>query len=369
MTKPGHVQRPTSRDVARLAGVSQTTVSFVINQVEAPGISEETRARVHQAIAALDYHPHEGARSLSRRATRGLGVAIPDAHNPHYLEIAEGIEAYAESQGYSVFLAITNFEVSRERRCLQWLKQQRVDALILSSSTGGALAGEVEALRDQGHEIVALGWHLPDPNTPGLAITVGRGEQLIVEHLATLGHRHIGYIYGVADQAIFGLRLQACLAAQRGLGLPVVDAWVRRCGPTAAEGYQATRDLLAACAGGERPTALIAVNDLLAAAVLAALHTEQIAVPTAMSVASFDNTQLAAYTVPPLTTIDADARALGAHVARVAIDRLAGRGHIPAQAEGPARLVVRGSTGPPPAHHGRQPTGKEVSVQQSTAAF
>jgi DNA-binding LacI/PurR family transcriptional regulator len=346
MRKATDVKRPTSRDVARLAGVSQTTVSFVMNKVEAAGISEETRARVHEAIAALDYHPHEGARSLSRRATRGLGVAIPDAHNPHYLEIADGIEGYAQSRGYSVFLAITNFDVGRERRCLQWLKQRRVDGLILSSSTGAALVEEVQALRDQGHEIVELSWHLAGPHTPGVESAIGRGERLVLEHLATLGHRQIGYIYGVASHAVFGLRLETCLAVQRALGLPVVDAWIRRCGPTAGDGYRATHDLLAACADGTRPTALIVVNDLLAMAVLSALHTLGIDVPAQMSVASFDNTQLAAYTVPPLTSVDADARALGAHVARLTIDRLAGVQRLATDGETPARLVVRGSTAP-----------------------
>jgi LacI family transcriptional regulator len=338
--------------VARLAGVSQTTVSFVLNDVSTASIPEETRARVRAAIAQLDYHPHEGARSLSRRASRGLGVAIPDARNPHYLEIAEGIEDFAASQGYSVFLAVTNFDLDRERRCLHWLKQQRVDALILSRSTGGALADEVRTLREQGHEIVELAWADQVPEgAEDVDGVLERGARLVVEHLVALGHRRLGYIYGVANPVVFGRRLESCLAAQRDLGLPVVEAWVRRCGPSAAEGYRATQNLLAECAGAERPTALIVVNDLLAMAVLAALHSAGVAVPAQMSVASFDNTQLAAYTVPPLTSLDPDARALGRHVARRAIGRLSGA-QRPApedEAEAPARLVVRGSTGPPPA--------------------
>jgi len=122
--------RPTSRDVARLAGVSQTTVSLVINEVPTVSITEETRSRVRSAVVQLDYHPHEGARSLSRKATRTIGVAIPDAGNPHYMEITEAIEAYAEARGYSIVLIVTNYDLACERRCLRWLKQQRVDALI-----------------------------------------------------------------------------------------------------------------------------------------------------------------------------------------------------------------------------------------------
>ena len=129
-------KRPTSRDVARLAGVSQTTVSLVLNNVAGAAITPETRARVREAIAALDYHPHEGARNLSRRATRTIGVAIPDAGNPHYLEITEAIEAYAAARDYSIVVIVTNYDIHRERGALRWLKEQRMDALIVCTSTG-----------------------------------------------------------------------------------------------------------------------------------------------------------------------------------------------------------------------------------------
>jgi DNA-binding LacI/PurR family transcriptional regulator len=333
-------KRPTSRDVARLAGVSQTTVSFIINDVPTVAITPETRARVQQAISALDYHPHEGARSLSRKATRTIGVAIPDPGNPHYLEISEAIEAYAAERGYSTVLIVTNYDIERERRCLQWLKQQRMDALIVCTSTGQTIEQEIRAARDQGYQVTTFLENVMPP--------AGAGEHLVLEHLVELGHRRIGYIYGVADMEMFGDRLRSCLRIQAEMGLLVVEDWVARCGPSIDAGYQATQSLLARCSGGDAPTALIVVNDLLAMGVLAALHAAGIGVPAQMSVAAFDNTRLARYTIPPLTSVDPQAHLIGENVARIAFDRLSAPDRLPAHGETSARLIVRASTGPAP---------------------
>ncbi len=329
-------KRATSRDVARLAGVSQTTVSLVINDVQAVAITPETRARVHEAVAALDYHPHEAARSLSRKATHTLGVAIPEAGNPHYLELADAIEALAEQRGYSVVVIITKFDVKRERRCLQWLKQRRMDALIVCSSSGEEIEQEISAARAQGYLVstffsdVLLEWK--------------SGERELLEHLANLGHRRIGYIYGVVDENLLGSRLQSCLEIQRSLDLPILDRWVRHCGPTIEEGYRATQALLSDCASDDLPTALIVVNDLLAMGVLAALHANDITVPRQMSVAAFDNTYLARYCVPPLTSVDLESRQMGEQIAHVTLERLAAPDRMPARREVVSHLVVRAST-------------------------
>jgi LacI family transcriptional regulator len=353
MAKDARVKRPTSIDVARLAGVSQTTVSLVINDVQGVAITEETRARVWAAVAAIDYHPNEAARSLVRRATRGIALAIPDSGNPHYLELAAGIEAEAEQQDYTVFLALTHFDSRREQRCFQWLKQRRVDALILcdarifsSPSDYDPHAAEVSALCARGYTITTLGGQAAmDSVMPEADV----GERLLLEHLVQLGHRRIGYIYGVFSQEQCGQRLDACLRAQRGLGLPIDAAWIRRCGPSRAEAYAATAALVAECRGAARPTALIVENDLLATAVLAALAAAPLRVPAEMSVGSFDNTALAAYTVPSLTSVDPDPRALGQRAARLTIARLAAPQQPRVHLQVPVRLCARASTGPAPA--------------------
>lgn len=340
-------KRPTIVDVAQLAGVSHTTVSFVINAVPNAGISEVTRARVHEAIERLDYHPHAGARSMGRRSSRTLGIAIPDDANPHYHEIVAGAEAHAAAHGYAVLVTSTRFDAARELRCFEWLKQQQIDGLILIPSTGTPLDRELRSAGDHGYPVVLLGGQ-------GAADLVqaeaAAGERQLLGHLASLGHRRIGYIYGVADQAVFGARLQACLAVQSELGLPVVERWVRRCGPAVEDGYRTTQALLADCRAPDRPTALIVVNDWLAAAVVAVLSEAGLRIPDMISVAAFDNTAHARYTiVPQLTTVDYEAHRMGELAARLLIDRLADPRRAPVQLITRAQLVVRGSTGPAPA--------------------
>ncbi len=353
MTTKPRAKRATSYDVARLASVSQTTVSLIVNEAPTANISQETRARVHAAIAQLDYHPHEAARSLRRRSTHDIGVVIPDATNPHYVDIIAGIEAHAGANGYSTFVSATGFDTSSERRSLHWLKQQRIDALILCSLIGTDWYEDARQMLEQGYTITTLGIPFPVSDTGPVSTDTELGERLTLEHLAALGHRRIGYIYGVFDQQIYGARLQRCLAVQRELGLPVIEDWVRRCGPTRHEGYHATESLLAACAGAERPTALVVVNDHLALGVLAALHRAGVAVPAAMSVSSFDNTNLAPYTIPSLTSVDVEARAMGERAARLTIERLSDPQQRLALVQVEPRLVVRDSTGPAPSASGR----------------
>ncbi len=348
MKKVAREKKLTSLDVARMAGVSQTTVSFVINGVTTAGISEETRAKVLEVIAQLDYHPNESARSLRNKATHIIGLAVPEAQNEHHQQTATGAEAYARSRGYSVTRLVTNFDANEERICFQLLKQRRFDALIVSLSTGGVLLNEIRDLRKQGYIISGLGYYLQGVEVDNVRVEARSGEEQLLKHLVELGHRRIGYIYGVSSLEIFRERLDTCLEIQQSLGLPVVEPWIRRCGPTLADGYRATQELLAACTGPERPTALVVVNDLLSNAVLAALFAAHIPVPTEMSVASFDNTPLSQYMIPPLTTVDCNAYAMGEHAARLTIERLSQPQRPDESVVMPAQLIVRQSTGPAP---------------------
>lgn len=140
---------------------------------------------------------------------------------------------------------------------------------------------------------------------------------------------------------------------QRGLGLPVVDAWIARCGPRIADAHHATAAFLRGTHGSERPTALVVTNDLLASGVVAALHAADLRVPNDMSVAAFDNTSFGEYGIfPALTTVDYDASGLGAHAARMLIGQLDPAVQAAQETRlfwhAAPRLIVRGSTGPAP---------------------
>lgn len=342
MKKQPRAKRATSYDVAKLAGVSQTTVSFVINGMVS-GISEETQVRVRNAIAELNFHPHEVARNLARRASRTLGFIIPES-NPHYYEMIQGAKVYAQQHGYRISVHITDFQLEEERAALHMLTQQLVDALILVLWSGDALHGEIQDLVQQNYPLVNLSFR---DELDTVLVERTSGEHQLLEHLATLGHRRIGYIYGVGDQRV-SLRLDTCLAVQQEMGLPVEERWVYRCGPTLEESYRACQDLLAHSPGAQRPTALVVVNDFLANGVYKALHEAQLVIPRDMSVASFDNTPLAAYMTPALTTVDGETRRRGELAASLAIERIADPRRPFQHLETSARLIIRASTGPAP---------------------
>jgi DNA-binding LacI/PurR family transcriptional regulator len=346
MARGTREKRSTSLDVARLAGVSHTTVSFVINDRHADSIPEETRARVLKAVAELDYHPHEAARSLRARASNVIAAAVPEAYNPHHLGTVEGAEAYARSCGYSILRAITNFDPVEERRCFTWLKQRRIDALILSTGDPTPLVDEIGTLREGGYIITGLGLLLD--GIDGVAVEQQAGEQQAIEHLISLGHRRIGYVYGLGRAVMWTGRLESCLKVVQSHGLPVNPHWIQRCGPGPEDGFEAVGRLLAATSESERPTAIVVVNDLVATGVLAALYNARVNVPREISVLSFDNTRPSMYMVPPLTTVDCQGLDMGKEAARLTIERLANPAKPPEHLTTRATLVVRDSTGPAP---------------------
>ena len=340
MKKQTRAKRATSYDVAKLAGVSQTTVSFVINGATA-GISEETQARVREAIATLHFYPHEAARNLARRASHTLGFAIPES-NPHYYEMIQGAKSYAQQHGYSISVYLTDFRLEEERAALQMLTQQLVDALLLVIWSGDELHNEIQELVQHNYPIVNLSFR---DEVDTVLVEQTSGERQVIEHLAELGHRRIGYIYGVGDQRM-SMRLDACLAVQQEIGIPVDEQWIYRCGPTLEDGYRACQELLAHSTGSQRPTALVVVNDLFAISVYRALYVAQLAIPQDMSVISFDNVPIAAYMTPPLTTVDGETTRKGELAARLAIERIADPNRPFQHLETRAQLIIRASTGP-----------------------
>ncbi|PWT70237.1 MAG: hypothetical protein C5B60_12395 [Chloroflexi bacterium] len=336
-------KRTTSADVARLAGVSQTTVSFVINNVATANISPETRTRVLEAIEQLHYVPHEAARSLGRKVSKILGIAIPDPFNAHYQQTVAGTTDYARRHGYNTFVTGTNYEVDNERLALEWLRQQRYDLLILMAGTD-QLELERRLVVAEGYPIISIG--IVDPTLDCVDTEPETGERAVLEHLASLGHRSVGYIYGTANQRMFNKRLETCLRIQHELGLPIDERFIRRCGTTMQDGYEATLTFLEELPTSELPTALIVVNDLLAQGVLAALHRRGVGVPEEMSVCSFDNIESSAFTVPSLTTVESHAVLRGEEAARIALARLAHPQSSPMSITVPTELIVRDSTGP-----------------------
>lgn len=288
---------PTRNDVARRANVSAATVSYVVNGGPRP-VSAGARARVLDAIAALNYRPNLVARSLVRQRTHGIGLVVPDNANPFFAEFARQVEDVAFAHGYTVFLCNTNRDAARELAYLDLLLDKRVDGVITTSS--GLRTEHLAPFRQSDVPLV-----LVDPSTPGLGFDSVRvddelGGRLGTAHLIAHGYRDIACLAGPSDTVGANRRFAGYRQALAGVGITPHPEWVRY-GPFAADsGYDRARVLLM---GDRRPRAIFAHDDLLAIGVLRAAWDLGIRVPEELAVVGFDDISVARLMTPPLTSV------------------------------------------------------------------
>ena len=340
------MKRATQVDVARRAGVSRATVSYVLND-HTDGrvpISDETRRRVIRMIEELGYEPDARAQALRSGASNALGLILPDLSNPHYAECAIGIEEQARAAGYHILLSSTQFNEEYAVDMFKHLSRRRIDGLILASSF--ILASEeaqktLNQLRKRRLPIVEMN-DLYDVDC--VVCDYFEATREVMAYLLSLNHRRIGIIYGVKAPEVAEDRLLPYQDILRAADL-LDEELIVRCGPTTADGYQAALDLLRRTPPA---TAVIAVNDLLAIGVLRAAADLGLHIPTDVSVVGYDDIATASYLVPRLTTVSRDAQNLG----RAAVKLLLARIHDPDRPRRretrPARLIIRESTGHAP---------------------
>jgi LacI family transcriptional regulator len=354
------MKRPTQVDVARLAGVSRATVSYVVNGLtdgRVP-ISEETCQRVLDAVAELGYEPDARAQALRSGRTKAIGLIIPDIRNPHYWDTADGVEQEARASGYHLLLSSADLNPEYGKEIFKDLSGRRMDGLILM----GAFVFQSEEaqhtltqLIKRRFPIVRLGEH---PDTDCVVSAYDEATREVISHLLSLQHRRIGFIYGILPHQnsppTAGLpteyeggpdRLLPYQDSLQAAGLPVDQELIVTCGPTIEDGYQAALQLLKL---PSRPTALIAINDLLAIGALRAARDSGLHVPTDLSLASYDDILVAKYLVPRLTTVSKDPVRWGREGAKLLLARIQEPNRPRQRVDVPARLIIRESTGPAP---------------------
>ena len=346
------MNRPTQSDVARLAGVSRTTVSYVLNgqpDSRVVPISEETHQRVKRAIEELGYAPDARAQALRSGSTKTMGLIIPDIHNPHVWEIAAGIEQEVRASGYHLLLSSTDLDPEYGKDVFKDLSHRRIDGLILMKPLISQSEEDQKSLTQllkQRLPIVEMSDHYTADYEVDRVVSDYRAATLeIISYLLSLQHRRIGMIYGVGAVELGEDRLLPFQHGLQAAGLPVDQEMIVNCGPTIEDGYQAALQLLKLPA---RPTALIAINDLLAIGALRAAGDLGLHVPTDVSLVSYDDITLAQYQMPRLTTVSKDVLS----AARAAVQMLLARLQEPSRPyqriNMPTRLIIRESTGPAP---------------------
>ncbi len=350
-------RRPTIADVARRAGVSKGAVSFALNG--RPGLSEETRARILAAVEELGWSPSQRARSLSYSRAFSLGFVVARdpallRSDPFFPAFIAGVEAVLSEQGQVLVLQVVGSTQEETDGYRRLVRDSRVDGFLLSDLRHDD--ARIPLLHELGQPAVTL--NRPDVPSPFPAVCVSDscGIADAVAHLVELGHTHIAHVAGPDNFLHARGRRQAFLSAMDAAKLPPGPVQVADF--TAAGGTDATRQLLAR---SEPPTAIVYANDLMAIAGVSAATEAGLDVPGDLSVTGYDDTELAAFVHPALTTVRTDPFGWGQSAARTLLQLVDGAHpadvHLP-----PARLLVRRSTAAPtPTTRpgGARPTGRE----------
>lgn len=333
----------TLRQVAQRAGVDASTVSRVLRGDPNLSVRQETRERIEQVARELNYHPNAAARSLKLRATRTIGMAVPDITNPLFPAIFKGVEATARQFGYTVIL-VNTADPQEDHSHINLLTERRIDGLILAT----ALTADdtIRRLIETGYPFVLVNRRYPDLAERFVVPDDMSGARQAVEHLIQLGHAAIGHISGPLFTDTGLNRLRAYRDTLRQHGLPFESGWMVESDFRERSGYEAMQRLLD---HPHRPTAVFCANDLVSIGAISAIRARGLRIPHDISLVGFNDLPWMDHLQPPLTTVHVPLYEMGVHACRMLLQVLAGEAPEPASRQVPVSLVIRSSTGAPPA--------------------
>lgn len=328
----------TIREVAREARVSVATVSRVLNK--STPVNADTRHRVEQAVRALRYIPHGGARSLITRQTSTLGVLLPDLYGEFFSEVIRGLDESARRHGYHLLVSSSHSD-QKEIEAAMDAMRGRVDGLIVMSPDLNAYAlgsNLAEML-----PVVLLNCTLDGQKFDSVNVDNSGGARAIVQHLLSHGHERVAIITGPTPNTDALDRLHGYRAALREAEIEPDPAWELPGNFTEDAGYDAARRMLEL---SPRPTAVFASNDSMAIGAMSAFREAGLLVPDDVAVAGFDDIPIAHYLTPPLSSVHVPISELGARaVTKLVFAVQAKNQHVRSRDIVETTLVIRNTCG------------------------
>jgi LacI family transcriptional regulator len=331
----------TIRDVAERAGVSVASVSRVLTG--AGVVAEPTRSKVLEAVEALSYVPHSGARSLSTSRTDVVGVILPDLFGEFFSELIRGMDLACRAQGRHLIVSSSHDDAANAAAAIRSMRG-RVDGLIVlsphldSGELTASLSGRLPVLLMNGGDL--------DGQQPSMAVDNTGGARAAVEHLLALGRRRIAHVGGPTGNVEARERKQGYLDAISAAGAEPILAQGEF---TQASGFAAAARLLGST---DRPDAIFAANDAMAIGVLLAIQEAGLRCPEDVAVVGFDDVPIADLVRPALTTLHIDIAGMGRRAVERLLAQVEGGAMTQPQAANDAareiiapRLVVRQSCG------------------------
>jgi len=306
-------------DVARLAGVSGSTVSHVLNGTRP--VSDDVRRRVDDAIRETGYRRNGLARSLATQRTQTLGLAISVLSNPYFGSLVNTIEKAATAAGYTIVLADTHDDPERELGAVGSLLDRQIDGLLLAPAAGDGAESRVLSIIRASHTPLVMIDRFVDYPCDQFAPENHEPVRELTRHVIDLGHRRIGAITGVEGLSTTRERTEGFHSALRDGGLDPSSALVESGQSTVRGAYDAARRMLQS---PRPPTAIVSLNNAMTIGVMQALRERALKVPRDVALVGFDDFEWADSFEPRLTTMAQDIETMGSRAIRTLLERVSG---------------------------------------------
>lgn len=307
-------------DIAKLAGVSASTVSRVVNNK--PGIKEETRKQIQALVEQYGYSPNETARGLVMKASRMIGILIADIRYAFHVDIAYYIEEEMSRSGYCSLIINTGLTDEKKVEAIKVLEQRRVDGLILVGSTFQCEPVK-EALKISFPKtpIVMTNGYLNLPNVKGVLVDEKDGVENCVKLMAEKGHRKLAFVRPNYTPSSVS-KQQGFIDGMEGLGFKRDSLWLYECPTTMEDGYRIMEQILE-----DHPDleGVIFGEDLAAVSAIRALNDRGIKIPDQVAVMGIDNYMYGEMCYPKLSSLDNKMVEMSFEAARILLDSLEGR--------------------------------------------
>lgn len=324
-------------DIAKLAKVSPTTVSHVINETRF--VLPETKKRVHRAMEKLKYQPNLLARSLAIGKTHTIGLVISDIRNPFYPELIQGVEELAVLNDYNVFLCNTDYDIEKGLKSIGVLTKRKIDGIIVASSQVDSSV--IKQLMDTDINFVLVDWDKRNIRVDSLYFDYKVGMIEAVAHLLSLKHRNIYFISGPKILKTAKIRVRRFIDAIKKHKKGNLNYKILEGDHKIGGGFKAAQKIL-----NERvlPTAIICSNDLTAIGAMKAFKTNGIKVPEDISVIGLDNIKMTEIVSPTLTTIGLERYKIGKVAMELLLNRIKNKKLSKQTCIFKTKLIIREST-------------------------
>ena len=304
----------TMKDIARLAQVSTSTVSHVINGSRF--VSDEIREKVMRIVAELNYTPSAVARRLKVRETKTIGLLVTATNNPFFAEVMAGVEQYCQQHQYNLIIATTGGDSKRLQQNLQTLIHKQVDGVLL-------MCGDSRFQADMELEVslplVVMDWWFTELNADKILENSERGGYLATKSMVDAGHQKIGIITGNLRKSVAKNRLQGYKKALSEANIVLNPDWIVESHFDFEGGIVGAQKLLALL---DRPTAIFCCSDTIAIGAYQAIQNQGLRIPQDISIMGYDDIELARYLFPSLSTISQPKAELGKLAVETLLQRI-----------------------------------------------